>query len=72
MKRVLLVAVLAGIFSLAYGAAPALAVPGGPDGNESSSQQPQQDEGDCAGGVLVVEQLCDVAEEAAVPERRLT
>lgn len=62
MNRVILLAGALLILSLSAGVSPALAVPGAPDGGETGQQSPPPDEGDCAGGIIVVEQLCDGAE----------
>ena len=62
MRRLLLIALVALSVTLTAGPSSALAVPGGVDGDEPAQQKPEQDDGDCAGGVLLVEQLCDAVD----------
>ena len=57
--RCVLIALLTLVVGLTIGASSALAVPGGVAGNEPAQRQPERDDGDCAGGILGVEQLCD-------------
>jgi hypothetical protein len=67
MSRLFVIVLLTLSVSLTWGATSALAVPGGVDGDEAVEQRPEQDDPDCAAGVLLVEQFCDVVDSALSP-----
>jgi hypothetical protein len=60
MTRLLVIVALSVAFSLTIAAPSAFAVPGDPGGGGGQGQtKPKPQQGDCAGGVPVAEQLCD-------------